>query len=279
MLKKRWLATCVALLLLAASWFAGVQLALAAEGEISLGAGVNYTSGTYDGSATTHILTIPFTARYEREAWMLRAYLPYIRITGPGNVIPGIGPIGTVAALSNSVGLPLLGGSSASQPSSKTVSGIGDASVAATYTFYTADKTAGVGLTGRIKFATGDETQALGTGSLDKGLQVEAFRRFERNTLFGVAGYTFFGDSPIAQFQNVANFGLGVSHRTDTDDLFGVTFDARQAGTPAPAALRELSGFWTHPIDRNWRMQLYALKGFATGSPDWGAGLNAAYAF
>ena len=279
MLKKRWLATCVALLIFAASWFAGVQLALAAEGEVSLGAGVNYTSGTYDCSATTHILTIPFTARYEREAWTLRAYLPYLRITGPGNVIPGIGPIGTVSALSNSVGLPLLGGSTASQPSSKTVSGLGDASVAATYMYYMAEKTAGVGLTGRLKFATGDETQSLGTGSTDKGLQVEAFRRFERTTFFGVAGYTFFGDSPIAQFQNVANFGLGASHRTDSDDLFGLTFDARQAGAPAPAALRELSAFWTHPIDRHWRMQVYALKGFATGSPDWGAGLNAAYAF
>lgn len=279
MLKKRWVATFVALLIFAASWFAGVQLALAAEGEMSLGSGASYTSGTYGSSASTHILTIPFVARYERDAWTLRAYAPYLRITGPGNVIPGIGPIGTVSALSNAVGLPLLGGAGTSQPSSKTVSGMGDASVSATYMFYMAQKTAGIGLTGRIKFATGDETQALGTGSTDKGLQLEVFRRFERNTFFGVAGYTFFGDSPIAQFQNVANFGLGASHRTDTDDLFGITFDARQAGTPAPAALRELSGFWTHPIDRNWRMQLYALKGFATGSPDWGAGLNAAYAF
>ena len=255
------------------------QAALAADGEFSLGSGVNYTSGTYGGSASTHIFTVPFTARYEHDAWTLRATLPYLRITGPGNVIPGIGPVATVAAVGNSVGVPLLGASSGSQTSSRTVSGLGDASVAATYMFYTADKTAGVGLTGRLKFATGDETQSLGTGSTDKGLQLEGFRRFGRNTVFGAVGYTFFGDSPIARFQNVANFGLGASHRTDGDDLFGVTFEARQAGSPTPAALRELSGFWTHPIDRNWRMQVYALKGFATGSPDWGAGLNAAYAF
>ena len=278
MLKKRWMATLVALLIFAASWFAGVQLALSAEGELSLGSGVNYTSGTYGDSASTHILTIPFTARYERDAWTLRASVPYLRITGPGNVIPGFGPIRTVSAVGNSVGLPLLGGSTGS-PASKTVSGLGDATVAATYMFYAAEKTAGLGLTGRLKFATGDETRALGTGSTDRGLQLEGFRRFERNTLFGVAGYTFFGDSPLAEFHNVANFGLGASHRTDTDDVFGVTFDARQAGSPAPSSLRELSGFWTHSIDRNWRMQLYALKGFATGSPDWGAGLNAAYAF
>src|SRR4051812_11318821 len=279
MWKKQWLATLVALLILAASWFAGVQLALAAEGEFSLGSGVGYTSGTYGSSASTHIVTIPFTARYERDAWTLRATLPYLRITGPGNVIPGFGPIGTVSTVGNALGLPLLGGSTASQTSSRTVSGMGDETLAATYMFYGAEKTAGLGLTGRLKLATGDETRALGTGSNDKGLQLEGFRRFDRNTLFGVVGYTFFGDSPITEFHNVANFGVGASRRLDGDDVVGVTFDARPAGSPGPAALRELGGFWTHPIDRNWRMQLYALKGFATGSPDWGAGLNAAYTF
>jgi hypothetical protein len=267
------------LLAITALSLAQAALGADADGEFSLGSGVNFTNGTYGGSTSTRIVTIPFTARYEHDAWTLRATLPYLRITGPGNVIPGIGPVATVAAVGNSVGLPLLGGSSGSQTNSRTVSGLGDASVAATYTFYSADKTAGVGLTGRLKFATGDETQSLGTGSTDEGLQLEAFRRFERNSLFGVVGYTFFGHSPIAQFHNVVNFGLGASHRTDTDDVFGITFDARQAGSPAPAALRELSGFWTHPIDRSWRMQVYALKGFASGSPDWGAGLNAAYAF
>src|SRR5882672_11116831 len=149
MLKKRWIATLVALLLFAAGWFAGVQLALA-ESEFSIGSGISYSSGNYGGSATTHILTIPFIARYEREAWTLRATLPYQRITGPGNVIPGIGPV-AVSALGSTVGLPLLGGGTSSQTSSKTVSGLGDASAAATYMLYSKDKTAGVGLTARLK--------------------------------------------------------------------------------------------------------------------------------
>lgn len=277
MLQKRWIATLFALLILVASWFAGVQLALAAE--FSIGSGISYSSGDYGGSASTQILTIPFVARYERDAWTLRATLPYQRITGPGNVIPGVGPVATINAVGQSVGLPLLGGSSGSQASSRTVSGLGDASVAATYMLYSAAKPAGIGLTGRLKFATGDEKQALGTGSTDTAMQIEGFRRADRNTLFGAVGYTWFGSSPIAQFENVANFGVGASHRLDGDDLLGVAFDARQAGSTAPAALRELSAFWTHPFDRSWRLQLYAMKGFATGSPDWGGGLNAAYAF
>jgi len=278
MLKKQWLATLFALLILVVSWFAGVKLALAAESEFSIGSGITYSSGDYGGSTATQILTIPFVARYERDAWTLRATLPYQRITGPGNVIPGVGPV-AVSALGSTVGLPLLGGGTSSQTTSRTVSGVGDASVAATYMLYSADKSAGVGLTGRVKFPTGDEKQALGTGSTDSGMQVEGFRRIERTTLFGAIGYTWFGSSPIAQFENVANFGVGASHRLEGDDLLGIAFDARRAGSPAPAALRELSAFWTHPIDRQWRTQLYAMKGFATGSPDWGAGLNAAYVF
>jgi hypothetical protein len=257
----------------------GFAQAALADSEFSVGSGLGYSSGTYGGSTSTKILTIPFSARYEGEAWIFRATVPYLRITGPGNVIPGLGPIATVSAVGNTVGLPLLGGTSGSQTSSKTVSGIGDTNAAATYMFYGADKASGIGLTGKFKFATGDDTQSLGTGSNDAGAQLEGFKRFDRNTFFGAIGYTWFGHSPIAQFKNVVNASVGANHRTDGGDTLGIAFDARQGGAPAPAALRELTGFWTHPIDRNWRVQAFALKGFATGSPDWGAGLNAAYVF
>jgi hypothetical protein len=144
---------------------------------------------------------------------------------------------------------------------------------------YSANRASGIGLTGKFKFATGDERQALGTGSNDASAQLEGFRRFDRNSVFGVAGYTWFGESPITQFQNVANFGLGISHRADADDTLGLAFDARQAGVPAPPPLRELTAFWTHPLGSSWRTQAFAMKGFARGSPDWGAGLTLAYGF
>src|SRR4051794_27738739 len=98
MLEKRWMATLFAFVLLAAGWLGGVQLARA---ELALGSGAQYTSGTYGGAASTQILTIPLTARYEKDAWLFRASVPYLRITGPGNVIPGVGPID---ALANTVG-------------------------------------------------------------------------------------------------------------------------------------------------------------------------------
>ena len=253
--------------------------ALAAEGELSLGSGVNFTTGTYGGSTSTQILTIPLTARYERESWTFKATLPYLHISGSRAVFPGVGRVDNSNVLDNLLG-PSAPQRDRAQNERRSVSGMGDASVSASYMLYSgAANRSGIGLTGKLKFPTGDEKQGLGTGSTDAALQIEGFQQLGRNTLFGAIGYTMFGDSPITQFENVGNFGLGAMHRTDGGDLIGLAFDARQAGSPAPAPLRELTGFWTHKVDRNWRTQAYVLKGFARGSPDWGAGISAAYAF
>jgi hypothetical protein len=288
MLQKRWLATFVALAVLVAGWIVGAQLAAAAEGEVtraasgelSLGSGVQFTTGDYGGPSSTQILTIPFNARYDNGPWTFKAIVPYLHMSGPRAVVPGVGRVESGGPISDLLGLPVTQRQQAAQSDRRTVSGLGDSSVSASYLFSGAGKRSGVGLSARIKFATGDETQGLGTGSNDLSAQIDAFQQLEgNNSLFGVLGYTWFGDSPIVQFQNVANIGVGFSHRTATGDSVGVAFDARQGASPAPAAQRELTGFWSHRVDRNWRTQLYALRGFANGSPDWGGGLSLGYAF
>ncbi|HEX9433401.1 MAG TPA: hypothetical protein VF930_07805 [Stellaceae bacterium] len=250
------------------------RAALGAEGELALGSGVNFTSGTYGGSESTHILTVPLTARYESEPWTLRATLPYLRISGPSAVFPGVGRVENRSILDNLL-------RSRTQNDRRSVSGLGDATASATYTLYSGGSAnrSGVGLSGKLKFATGDENQGLGTGSNDVAVQVDAFQGIGRSTIFGAVGYTMFGDSPIANFDNVLNFGVGALQRIDGGDTIGVAFDLRQAGNPAPAPQRELTAFWSHRLEGNWRSQLYALKGFSRGSPDWGGGITAAYVF
>jgi hypothetical protein len=101
----------------------------------------------------------------------------------------------------------------------------------------------------------------------------------DATTVFAGVGYTFFGASPILELENVANGSLGLTQRIAGNDSLGLAFDLRQGGSPAPAPQRELSAFWIHRIDRSWRTHAYVMKGFAAGSPDWGAGIAAAYAF
>jgi len=256
------------------------QAGLGAEGELALGSGVQFSSGDYGGPSTTSILTIPFTARYERDAWTLRATLPYLRITGPRTVVPGVGRINDGNLIDNVLHVPASKRGDV-QTERRTVSGLGDATASATYTLYSGGSAnrSGIGFSGKLKFATGDENQGLGTGSNDVAVQVDAFQGIGRSTIFGAVGYTMFGDSPIANFENVLNFGVGALQRIDGGDSIGVAFDLRQAVNPAPAPQRELTAFWSHRLEGNWRSQLYVLKGFSRGSPDWGGGITAAYVF
>ena len=123
--------------------------ALATEGEFSLGTGLNYTTGTYGGSTSTKILTIPFNARYDNGPWTFKGTLPYLHITGVRAVYPGVGRVDN-GTLDNLLGVPR----NRSQTETHTASGMGDATVAATYTIYSGGANrSGLGLSGKLKFA------------------------------------------------------------------------------------------------------------------------------
>jgi hypothetical protein len=267
------------------------QAALADDGELSAWAGINYSRGSYGGPGTTEVFSIPFAARYESGPWILRGTLPYLRITGTGIVVvPGVGPVSSASSSGGGLlGLPILGGGGSSGNASggspnttrserTMVSGLGDATASATYMLYGAGNRWGAGLTGKVKLPTGDETLGLGTGSTDFSAQGDLFKTFGETIFFGGLGYTVFGDSPVAQFDYVANGSLGLVQRFGTDRL-GLALDLRQAGSPFPLEQRELSAFWIHRVARAWRVHAYVLKGFADGSPDWGAGTSAGYVF
>ena len=53
-------------------------LAYGAEGELSAGAGANYSTGRYGDSTPTRIWSIPFLARYETDRWTLKLTVPYL---------------------------------------------------------------------------------------------------------------------------------------------------------------------------------------------------------
>src|SRR5437763_13386023 len=73
--------------LFAALMFVLATPQLASAQGMSVGTGFDYTSGKYGGSQSTDTLYIPFYARYETGPLVLRLTVPYVTITGPGNVI------------------------------------------------------------------------------------------------------------------------------------------------------------------------------------------------
>ena len=277
---KKNLAAPLAACILAAGASAPV---LAEDGTFSLGTGLTYTSGDYGTSTTTKILSVPFTARYDKDRWTLKATLPYLRITGGSAVIPGLGTVPNNNPRGRgrgNAGAGGGGGGTTTTTTDSTASGWGDLVTSVTYNaYYDSASKLGVDLTGKVKWGTADRDKGLGTGENDYGAQVDAYKTFDRTTVFGGLGYTNLGSSDFIALNNVWNATAGLTYKLDDRDSAGLAYDYRQKASSTSSQLSEVTGFWSRKIDRNWKMQAFLLKGLANGSPDWGAGISAAYAF
>jgi len=237
--------------------------AFAAESELSAGVGIDYSKGDYGTGSETKILAIPFMVRYDNDPWKLKLTVPWLRVTGPGDVIPGIGR--------NNRGRRSV---------ETTESGIGDTTLAATYaTLYEPKSNFGLDLTAKLKLPTGDENRGLGTGSTDETLQAELFKNIDRFTAFGTFGYTFFGHSDVVDLKNAAFAEVGALTRINSTDSVGASLYGRQRVVEGGSAARDLTVFWNRRVAKAQRLQAYFLVGLADGSPDVGFGASALFSF
>jgi hypothetical protein len=232
--------------------------------ETLFGAGLHYSRGDYGTGETTSITALTFTARHETGRWTFRGSVPYLWISGSNAVVPGFGPVR---------GGPPSGGTSSA-------SGLGDITLSATYAaHYDPANQWGLDVSGKVKLATADEEERLGTGENDLGVGAEIYKAFGRLTAFFGIAYTEFGTSSLFNADNAMSYSLGASYRLDERDSVGLVYDEREPITRGAPRLEELTGFFTRRIARGWQAQAYVLVGFADGSPDWGAGVSAAYPF
>jgi hypothetical protein len=246
----------------------------AADG-LTVGVGVDYSSGTYGTDTTTEILSVPFSARYASGNWTWKASVPWVRVSGDPNVLPGLGVVTNTNPRGRGRGVVAVPGGT--EPESGTASGIGDLNLSATYSFNTGGPF-GIDLTGKAKVATADEDKGLGTGANDYGLALDLYRTFGETTLFGGAGYTMLGDSSYIDVDGVANANLGVSRKLGTaGGSIGVMYDWRAAASSSFDDRSELTGFYSFGGAN--RFQLYATAGLSDGSPDWGGGVSYSHGF
>ena len=267
-MKKSNMVLALSAVLLSISTLAGAE-----EGTVSVGTGYNYSSGTYGTSQTTRISTIPFDLGYAIGAWTFKLDVPFINISGPANVIPGIGPV-------NNKNPKLRSSGTAATFTSGRASGLGDVVTSASYNVFN-DTAAqfGIDVGGKIKFGTADKNKGLGTGENDYGVEIDAYKKVDSATIFGGVGYTKLGSSQFIQLKNVLNASIGASLALNEASSVGFSFDYRQRSSDSGFSRREATAFYTLRASKAWKTQLYLLKGFSDGSPDFGAGLTATYSF
>lgn len=221
--------------------------------------GLDYSSGDYGTGTTSEIWYVPVVAKYETGPMIYKVTVPWLRITNPE-----VGPDGD----------PLPGGCRDVE------SGMGDTVASVDYALL--DGSEGgllLDLIGKVKFPTADEDQCLGTGKTDYTAQVDVAKAFGRVTGFATLGWKKFGDPAGTDFDDpifaTLGFALPVAPRTSA----GVSYDWREKVVSTGSQIQELTLFLTHRLNHEWKIQLYAVKGFSDASPDAEGGLMLFHSF
>ena len=227
--------------------------------EISLSAGVDFTSGTYGGDLDIEDIYVPLTTTIDNGRFTFRLTVPYLSVTAPEGTIfdPG--------------GVPLPG-----TGDMVTESGLGDIIGSATiYDVIDIERLDLVmDLTGKIKFGTADADKGLGTGEADYSVQADFYKFADQITLTGSIGYKFRGDPTAYDLENVLMASVGSIYKFTPDVNGGLFFDYRESAISGTDSVQELTVFVSRRITDDWRLQLYALTGFTDSSPDWGGGIQ-----
>ncbi|MGH2434061.1 MAG: hypothetical protein ACOKSU_21225 [Pseudomonas sp.] len=225
----------------------------------TLASGLDYSSGDYGTGTTSEIWYVPVVAKYETGPMTYKVTVPWLRITNPE-----VGPDGD----------PLPGGCRDVE------SGLGDTVTSAAYALL--DGSAGgvlLDLIGKVKFPTADEDQCLGTGEYDYTGQVDIAKAFGPVTGFATLGWKKYGDPPGSEFDDPVFASLGFALPVARGTTAGASYDWRQKVVSTGSQIKELTLFVTHKLSAQWKVQLYAVKGFSDASPDAEGGLMLFHAF
>lgn len=229
----------------------------------TLTTGLDYSSGDYGDDVDTEITSVPVVAKYEADRWVLKLTVPYVTITGPGNVVPSIGQVGDTPRRRRT-----------------TESGLGDVTASATYNVFAGSASLpAIDITGKVKFATADEDKGLGTGENDYATQVDLYQGFGKFTALATIGYRVYGNPSFVNLDNVFYGSLGGAYRLAPKTSVGVIYDYRPKITPNGSPISEAVAFVTHTITDQWKAQAYVVSGFSDGSPDIGGGALISFVF
>ena len=231
-----------------------------AESAFSLTSGVDYSSGRYGQSESTDITYVPFIGKYETGNTTLKLTVPWVKITGPGDVVGG--------------GSPIVLGSS-NRPVT-TQSGLGDVVFSATQTIaqFGESNPLLLDMTGKVKFATASTSKGLGTGENDYTLELDAYKSINKAvTIFGDVGYKKLGDPSGINLNDVWFSSAGFSYKLNSATSAGMMADIRQATLDTNQPLRELTVFLTHKFNTTYKLQSYITSGNTDASTDLGGGV------
>ncbi len=266
--RARQLRTGTVLLLVAAGIFGAERADAQARpvrrtGRLTLSSGFDFSTGDYGSSGTTQIAYAPFSVKYARDPFVVKLTIPYIRITGPGNVV-GVDGV-------------LIAGGTAKR---ETNDGLGDVILSTGYVLAPLRPAwPYLEFTAKVKFPTASEKDRLGTGEFDETLQVEASKTFAAFTPFLTAGYRFVGNPPGSSLHDVLFSSVGFDYRFNASLDAGLTYEWRQTASRSVGDSQELSPYLSWKINSHVSLTPYAVFGLTRAATDAEIGFGASYRF
>jgi len=230
--------------------------------QLGFSTGYHFTHGNYGTHENTDIHYVPLTTKLDIEAFTFEVTVPYIAITGTGNVTAGDGAV-------------IINNSAVASYLSKTDHGLGDVLAAVTYTQVPPrDFLPYISATFKTKFPTADEQKGLGTGEFDYTVQGDISQTFWKITPFATAGYRFIGDTPTYNYNNTFFASAGATVQVFKPLSLGAAIDYRQSSTNTTDDSVEVSPFFSIKAGRHVSFNGYTSFGLTDGAADFGAGLG-----
>ncbi|MES3006346.1 MAG: hypothetical protein V4751_01090 [Pseudomonadota bacterium] len=234
----------------------------------NLSVGGYYSSGDYGESSKTTIHYLPVSYDYTAANWNLKLAVPYLEVSGAGNVLVNVGGIGS----GDFNGLAVTDESVRSR-------GRGDTVLTATYQFPAfAENLPFIDLGVEVKIPTADEKKSLGTGETDYGVQLDLYQLAGDTTLFATAGYKFRGRSFLFnEMTDSAYLSLGFSRPLSQSWSYGLIYDYREAASESSKDTHELLPYLSWSPASRWTLMGYLVKGFTRDSADYALGGQLSY--
>ena len=226
-------------------------------GRITISTGFDLSSGDYGQVEDTDIWYVPLALKYERGPWIAKVTIPYIRIEGGGDVVGGVdGPI-------------IIGGGGARTSQQ----GLGDVIAALSYVLYPPFLPVAE-FTGKVKFGTADEDEALGTGENDYTAQLDLSKTFGRLTPFGTVGYRWIGKPSGVELDDVLFASAGLGLKITSWLSAGVIYDFKKGSLDTTDDSRELVPYMSLKISDSLTLGSHTVIGLSDSTPDLSLGFN-----
>lgn len=238
----------------------------------TLSFGGYYSRGDYGAEADSHVTYLPLSWEHSRSPWRFNVTVPWLKISGPGNVLVNTGGV-------SRPGRPDV--PDTVEPQRVRDSGPGDVLLRATWEApaWSAEGPF-LDLGVEVKLPTADETRGLGTGATDTGLQLDLYQQLGETTTFATLGHRWRGTSEwFVGLQDTWWASLGFSsplvRNSGTGEWsWGMIYDYREAASTWSVETHELLPYLTWSPDQRWSVMGYVAVGFTRDSAEQAVGLQ-----